>query len=92
MKVSKQSDDLRESILGNLLRKLRKLVIIQSLLHKQHKPSKIAKKIRGKPKRQASSGIEQVEAPFHMGILPSQYNSAQSELEKVGRGKRRKEW
>jgi hypothetical protein len=52
----------------------------------------MAAKIRGKRKRSGASGIGNVGAPFHEGILPSQFNAQQSELEKVGRKKRRKEW
>jgi hypothetical protein len=42
--------------------------------------------------RKNSSGFDQAGAPFHEGILPSQYNAQESELERVGRNKRRKEW
>ncbi|MDA4129755.1 MAG: hypothetical protein OK457_03185 [Thaumarchaeota archaeon] len=52
----------------------------------------MASKIRGKRKREPASGINEVGAPFHKGVLPSQFNMEQSELEKVGRSKRRKEW
>ena len=43
-------------------------------------------------RRITSEDLKELPAPFHMGILPSQYNLEQSELEKVGGKKRRKEW
>ncbi len=65
----------------------------RALPHKHHRPSKLASKIRGKKKTEsASSAMNELDAPFHKGVLPSQYNMEQSELEKVGRQKRRKEW
>lgn len=68
---------------------------------KGHKKSKLAAKIeksnrkqKGKEKKKGSggAGFDQASTPFHEGILPSQYNMAQSELERVGRKNRRTEW
>lgn len=65
---------------------------------KQHHKTKLAAKIekadrkqKGK-KKSGGGGFGQAGAPFHEGILPSQYNMQESELERVGRIKRRKEW
>ena len=65
------------------------------ILLKHHHKTKLAAKIekedrKGKGKK--SGGGFQADAPFHEGILPSQYNMQESELERVGRVKRRKEW
>jgi hypothetical protein len=64
-----------------------------------HRKTKLAAKIekenrkeKGKKRRVAGAGFEQAGTPFHEGILPSQYNLQESELERVGRIKRRKEW
>ena len=65
-------------------------------LLKHRRKSKLAAKIekedRKKGKKSGGSGFDQAGAPFHEGILPSQYNMQESELERVGRVKRRKEW
>ena len=61
-----------------------------------HRKTKLAEKIekdeRKKGKKRSGGGFDQAGAPFHEGILPSQFNLQQSELERVGRTKRRKEW
>ena len=59
---------------------------------KLHKRSKIAKKIVKEPARDRGSDVSQAEIPFHMGVLPTQFNLAQSELERASGKKRRKEW
>ena len=63
---------------------------------KNHHKTKLAAKIekddrKEKGKKKVGGGF-QAGAPFHEGILPSQYNMQESELERVGRVKRRKEW
>jgi hypothetical protein len=45
-----------------------------------------------KSKGKSYGGFARASTPFHEGILPSQYNMQESELERVGRKSRRKEW
>jgi hypothetical protein len=62
---------------------------------KHHHKTKLAAKIEKedrKGKKKGGGDISESGAPFHEGILPSQYNMQESELERVGRVKRRKEW
>ena len=64
---------------------------------KHHHKTKLASKIekdnrKNKGRKRGGNGFNQAGAPFHEGILPSQYNLQESELERVGRVKRRKEW
>ncbi|MGH2510560.1 MAG: hypothetical protein ACRDHZ_24560 [Ktedonobacteraceae bacterium] len=66
--------------------------------HHNHHKTKLASKIDASNRRQkgkkkkGNAGFDQASAPFHEGILPSQYNMQQTELERVGRIGRRKEW
>lgn len=63
-----------------------------------HHKTKLAGKIEKENRKQKTKGrknrmgFSQAATPFHEGILPSQYNAQESELERVGRTKRRKEW
>lgn len=64
------------------------------------KATKLARKLdheevkrRKKGEKKRSGSFEQASTPFHaVGEMPSQYTAVQSELEKVSRVKRRKEW
>jgi hypothetical protein len=56
--------------------------IHEKILKEKEKGSK--KRIRGR--------FDQASAPFHEGVLPSQYNLEQSELQRVGRKARRTQW
>jgi len=63
-----------------------------------HHKTKLAAKIDKKNEKNRAEGKKntggfgKAATPFHEGILPSQYNTQESALEKVGRKKRRKEW
>jgi hypothetical protein len=55
--------------------------------------SRARKEKRKHPHEKSRSSFDQAPAPFHpVGEMPSQYTETQSELEKVSRVKRRKEW
>jgi hypothetical protein len=56
------------------------------------KERKKAKKEGRRSRIGSGKEFNQAGAPFHAGELPSQFNAEQSELERVGRTKRRKEW
>lgn len=86
----------RTRSIQSLLNRTSRSHFSRKILLKHHHKTKLAAKIekddRKKGKKSGGSGFDQAGAPFHEGILPSQYNLQESELERVGRVKRRKEW